>query len=143
MKVLEYIQAESDRQSATLKETLGMVDVWRYLSDSKTGFPVNATICHANKLITGAGMYRQMPAVFNQGTPAVHHSLIPTSMDRWNEWVRTTKSPDAHQIDLFMREFLEIHPFADGNGRIASLLYNYLHGTMFDPVPLPYYFGDN
>jgi hypothetical protein len=37
----------------------------------------------------------------------------------------------------FYREFEEIHPFIDGNGRTGAILYNMMNGTMNDPIPTP------
>lgn len=145
MKVLEYIQSESDRQSATLQETIGMVNAWSYVRGFKTGVPNLETICHISMLITGNSVYRVVPAVFNQGSPAIEASLIPRAMENWHRFVAVwiaVKNLDSDDLDNAMTEFLNIHPFADGNGRVASLLYNHFKGTILDPVPLPYYFGD-
>jgi len=52
----------------------------------------------------------------------------------------------AHQdqltTDEFVVEFLKIHPFKDGNGRVAFLLYNILNNSLDDPAPLPDYFKE-
>lgn len=140
MKVLEYIQSESDRQHATLRETINMVEAWKYVA----GFgamPNLESIKHIALLITGLKGYRQMPAVFDQGSPAISAMLIPRAMENWHEWA-SAPAVSSDEIHSIMKEFLEIHPFADGNGRVASLLYNFFEGTLADPVPLPYYFGE-
>lgn len=145
MKILEYIQHESERQSATLEETINMVEAWRYVRDFQS-FPNIATIAHIAYLINGTRTTRTMPAVFNQGRPALDARLIPRALTRWHEYApqALAASDDLNEtVDEFTKEFLEIHPFADGNGRVASLLYNYMRGTIMDPAPLPYYYGEN
>ena len=48
-------------------------------------------------------------------------------------------SVKAQDIDSLIRALLQIHPWADGNGRTASILRNWMLGTLDNPTPLPDY----
>ena len=49
---------------------------------------------------------------------------------------------DESLADSYIKQLLDIHPWADGNGRTASILRNWMLGTLNDPSPLPYYYGN-
>lgn len=72
-------------------------------------------------------------------------------MERWYDLINSSAvdvpSRDAlfdnprDIADFVTREFLLIHPFADGNGLVGSLVWNFINGTIEKPEPMPYFFG--
>lgn len=56
-------------------------------------------------------------------------------MKRWHENIYVMTPEEAY------KEFELIHPFLDGNGRVGKIIYNYLKGTMDNPVLPPNFFG--
>jgi Fic/DOC family len=45
--------------------------------------------------------------------------------------------------DEWYRQFEEIHPFIDGNGRTGNILWNWLMGTLHEPKDPPNFWEDN
>jgi len=45
--------------------------------------------------------------------------------------------------DEFYFEYENIHPFVDGNGRSGKILYNYLNGTLDNPIMPPNFWGSS
>jgi hypothetical protein len=146
MNVNDYIAHETERQSGTIREALGMCRAWRDWSDRKPGLVTESMLMGAASFINGQTGYRKVPAVFDQGMPALEASLIPRAMGNLFEYVERETPGYALSVndfaDYVTKEFLLIHPFADGNGRVGSLLWNFLRGTINDPEPMPYFFGE-
>lgn len=78
------------------------------------------------------GKYRAFPVVFDNGRKGTTPHLIPHAMKRMV--AQFYKTIDA---DEWVRAFLSLHPFSDGNGRTAFVLYNWIRSTLENPAPLP------
>lgn len=151
MRVYDYIAHETERQSGTIQEALGMYrahvrlceyeSFWTPLSEPR--IKALAKTLHDDNKVD----YRLVPAMFNQGIPAVTASLIPIAMSNLGTELEKhylpAKPVERELVDFLVKEFLLIHPFTDGNGRIASLIWNFLLRQLDDPKPMPYFFGEN
>jgi nucleotide-binding universal stress UspA family protein len=81
--------------------------------------------------------YRTTPVTFAGGGTAVPAQHVPRQMTQLVESGLARTDPEA-----FVREFLQIHPFEDGNGRVAVVLLNRLAPDPAGMRPLPNFFGE-
>jgi len=80
--------------------------------------------------------FRRVPVTFANGGSSANASDIPRLMISLRDGIADLGQFGVNEI---VRQFLWIHPFADGNGRVGFLLYNYLQGTLDSPLALPDY----
>lgn len=80
--------------------------------------------------------YRNTPVAFMSGGAAADHRHVDRQMDILLE------NQDLMIPHQFVIRFLKIHPYEDGNGRVAALLLNLKLGKINSGslVPLPNYF---
>jgi len=130
--VMQYISSESIRQSAPVKPMLyAYARVNNHNEEITELFILSLANCF---WFDG---YRTTPVTFGEGGHATAAHNIPGAMERLVSCV-----PDREDFTGWYRwihAFLKIHPFQDGNGRIASLLFNWGMNTLDEPIPLPYY----
>lgn len=93
-------------------------------------------LCKINEVLLGGaptGGFRKVPVAFANGGTASAPQDVGNHMYRWS----TISDFVPEHAYRFTRSFLQIHPFLDGNGRTAWLLYNWIKGSLEEPVPLP------
>lgn len=153
MNVLDYCAAETKRQHGTMREAIGMYVAWDLANRRwNNGFRLTeSALKHFFQVIKNDGVeYRNVPALFDQGMPAVPAAHVPVAMQRLGDVLNSVDSEKHGALfdnpreiaDYLTREFLLIHPFTDGNGRVGSLMWNFLNGSIADPEPMPYFFGE-
>lgn len=90
------------------------------------------------------GNLRTSHVGFMHGGSAAPAGEVRERFDRWCELAFDIGLANefAFYSQALIKQLLDIHPWADGNGRTASILRNWMLGTLDDPSPLPYYYGN-
>lgn len=116
-----------------------MYAYYSMLQNAKTESPSfsSGTVLSWGKIIEPIKAHgiRRTPVTFANGTTGFNPTLIQQAMDS------LFANRENMTVDEFVKEFLIIHPFHDGNGRTAFVLYNALTGNPTEPVALPDYFA--
>lgn len=80
--------------------------------------------------------FRDTPVVFQNGGSSASASEIPNALENLFSAIPTL---DHEDVNMWIRHYLWVHPFEDGNGRTASIIRNWLLQTLDNPTPLPDY----
>lgn len=145
---------ECERQQVGVYELAQLIRAYHHVSQTNGLFHDPYTVKAIGKIvepITNRNGFRYTPVTFRNGGTSANPTEIPRLMETLCKGINEFKTEDGElefspslrmsAIDFLVKQFLWIHPFADGNGRVGFLLFNYLNGTLDNPKPLPDYFG--
>lgn len=95
--------------------------------------------------LKGEGNLRNTPVGFATGGKATNPVDVPHQFHRWAvTWtegiLRPQEQATEEEVDRAVKALLQIHPWVDGNGRTASILRNWMLGTLDNPTQLPNFF---
>lgn len=136
MTIIEYVTEEVERQGHDTTRVDGlqrvgwMLDAWAYALRSVHAKPVMGDAIVLGILIE--------PVKNEKGTRMVPVRVGNRMCPAWDAISDSLSSLFQHGSDLtpieFYKQFEEIHPFVDGNGRTGKILLNWLNGTLLEPV---------
>lgn len=134
-RIATVAAAECVRQQVGLFDLSNLLLAYEYAYDHRDKPLTEGHIRHIAFLIDQSNThYRKLPVVFANGGSAVLPGNISLVMNRLYDMLH-----DLHEenIDAWIKSYLEVHPWIDGNGRSAWILHNWLNGTLDNPDPLP------
>ncbi len=143
LHTIQYIAEEVERQSRGPIQVAWMCEAWEYAVDQISigaDHPSIKDMQVLGKLVernvnTGNSWRNVNVRVGMHIAP--QHREVPDLMKRWHGNLDTMTPEEAY------KEFELIHPFQDGNGRVGKIVYNWLKGTLDNPVMPPNFFGGN
>ena len=130
---------ECERQYVGLDRLAALLTGYAYAIEQTDRLPTEGDLLHLAGVVepTTMGRYRRQPVVFAHGGSAAAQDEVPGAV----AWMFALLDRDTDPTD-FVRALLAVHPFVDGNGRVAFVLHNWLRGTLADPGLLPDLFGE-
>lgn len=137
MSVTDWAVSECVRQRVTDLKFVGNIVAALALAESRGLTPSTITIDDVKDVgkavaPASAGWWRKTPVTFASGGSAASAQNVPRLMGNLVEMGRDLST------DEWVKEFLDIHPWEDGNGRTAAVLQ-----VAFDGVlrPLTNHYG--
>lgn len=167
-RVIEYCAEQYKRQHSGEMSVYDMVNAWEYATKIFRSVPNHldtSLIQVIGKLVEpddNRNGFRTIPMGVTDGMGGwiekANWEQVPRLLEHllasyYAGYMTPVRSEDenqdsyAHPLsvtaeDEFYFNFEEIHPFVDGNGRTGKILYNYLLGTLDNPVMPPPNFGE-
>lgn len=147
-KILAAAKVEADRQKCDEAGYQRLLSAYEYswaFAKGKTRRPFVKWLLEAAWILEpqlNQNGFRTTPVTFDGGGWADPADSVPRgtetifsvldSMVCSGEW-------DDDLTEVFIKAFLVIHPFRDGNGRLAFIMRVWLRNEWVDPSPLPVY----
>ncbi len=148
-KIRAAIKIECDRQHVGEDRQVMLYEAYDYVQSARhDGIMIMPFLLHAAGLIepSNGGKFRTTPVSFNGIVGGVPPESIERAMKSWIDYFNAVldlnNGADDDRIDRVIGEFLDIHPFSDGNGRTAWLLRVWMLNQWNDPQPLPDYYKE-
>ena len=162
LNVIKYCARECKRQHSGEESVYDMVNAWNYTQIWWDTPLIPSMIARIGRLVEpqdNRNGFRKIPVYVGnislgyiekapwERVPELLKLLLEDYYDPDLDWMNE-RMPPSHELsktreDQFYFDFENIHPFVDGNGRVGKILYNYLCGTLENPILPPNFWGSS
>ncbi len=123
-----------------------MIDGFLYAHRRRNHLPTEGDILQLGALVEprhNRGFWFRQCDVRVDDSVKLDWTLVPNAIERLAEATPPLDSITEEEATEWFRQYEEIHPFKDGNGRTGNILYNWLRGSLDKPVLAPNLWDDS
>lgn len=141
LEIVRFCAVECEMQQSGEASVHWMLQAWNYALRQRSAVP---SLKHL--LVLGAKVepqknargFRQVPVwVGSYDNPKLDWAKIPAAIDS------LLSHGDQLTAGEWFREYEEIHPFVDGNGRSGQILFNWRNRSLRQPLWAPNFWDDS
>src|ERR1035437_483343 len=158
LKVIKYCAEECERQSSGEVSVYDMLNGWQFASiERDLGTNLDCDFIEALgrtvEPVDNKNGFRQIRIFVGDGRNNIEKApwenvprLLNLLLESYYEGIlmEAPMHPLANNAeDQFYFEYENIHPFRDGNGRSGKIIYNYLCGTLNNPMMPTNFWGSS
>lgn len=140
MKVIEFCAREVEYQHRGPLQVWWMLEAWEYLQkwswDEQFLLLTIQRLGHKVERIKNSEEQWRGINVRVGTSIKPHYQHVPGLMDGWLKDYGDMTPEEAYHA------FEEVHPFIDGNGRVGKIIFNWLNGSLDNPV-FPSSYGED